>query len=71
MRRCGYYSSDLRGLRFAFQLFGLVVGDERVNDGLQAALHHEVELVQSEADAMVGDSILRKVVGADLFATIA
>jgi hypothetical protein len=38
----------LRGLAvIGLQLFGLVVGDQGVDDGLQAALHDQVELVQS------------------------
>ena len=63
--------SGLRGLRFAFQLLGLVVRDERVDDGLQAAFQNQVELVQRKADAVAGEAVLREVLGADLLAAVA
>jgi hypothetical protein len=54
------YKLRRRRLRLALQLLGLVVGDERIDDGLQAALHHQVELVQREADAVVGERFCGK-----------
>ena len=53
-----------------FQFFGLVVGDERLDDGLEVAVHHLSQVVESEADAMIGDAILGKIVGPDLFASV-
>ena len=53
------------------QLLGLIVGDEGIDNGLQTAFHDQVELVQSEADAVVGEAVLREVVGADLLAAVA
>ncbi len=47
------------------------MGDQRIDDGLQAAFHDQVELVQREADAVIGEAVLREVVGADLLAAIA
>ncbi len=47
------------------------MGDERVDDGLQAAFHDEVELVEGEADAVIGEAILREVLSANLLAAIA
>ena len=44
----------------------LLVGDERVDDLVELAGQHLVELVEREADAVVGDPVLLEVVGADL-----
>ena len=44
---------------------------QRVDDRVELAVHHEIELVQGEADAMIGDAVLREVVGADLLAAVA
>ena len=62
----------LRGLAgFAFELLVLEVGDECVNNGLQAAFHDEVELVEGKADAVVCEAVLGEVVGANLFGAVA
>src|SRR5579863_4526183 len=63
----------LNGLRLAllFEFFGLKVGGQRFNKGLEFALHHLVQLMHGEADAVIGDAILREVVSADLLAAIA
>jgi hypothetical protein len=42
------------------------VGDERVDDFVERAVHDEVELVDGEADAVVGDAVLLEVVGATI-----
>src|SRR6266481_4506231 len=57
--------------RFLLQLFRLEVTDQRVDNGLELAIHHIGELVNCEADAVVGDAVLREVVGADLLAAVA
>src|SRR5579864_3996159 len=62
-------SSYRRG--FALQLLGLVVRNQAVDDRLQLAVHDLGELMDGEADAVVGDTVLREVVGADFFAAIA
>src|SRR5881392_2229365 len=46
--------------------FVAIVLDEGVGDGLQVAANDLIELVDREADAVIGDAILRKVVGANL-----
>ena len=45
--------------------------DQRIDRGLQPALHDFRQLVIGESDAVIGEAILRKVVGADLFAPVA
>ena len=44
---------------------------QRVEDGVQPAFHHHVQLMQRQADAVIGDAVLREVVGADLLAAVA
>src|ERR1043166_6515605 len=61
----------LSGDRLGLQLLGLVVRDEGVDDLVERALHDEVELVDGEADAVVGDAVLFEVVGANLFVAAA
>src|SRR5208283_169625 len=58
-------------LGLLLQFFGLVIGGEGVEDGIHLTLHHEIQLMQREADAVIRDAVLREVVGADLFAAIA
>src|SRR5208282_451971 len=53
--------------RFLLQLFRLEVRDQSVNQRLELTVHHLLELVNGEADAVVGEPVLRKVVGANLF----
>src|ERR1035441_6108021 len=60
-----------RDLHLLLHLLGLEVGDQRVDHGLDAAVHKPLQLVRGEADAMVGNTVLGEVVGADLFAAIA
>ena len=54
-----------------FELFRLVVRDERVNNWLQLAVHDLAELMQRQSDAVISYAILREVVGADFLAAIA
>src|SRR5882762_1400311 len=65
---CG--ASRYRGC-LLFHFFGLVVCRQRFDNGLQLTVHHFGELVDREADAVVGDAVLREVVGADLFTAVA
>ena len=46
-------------------------GNQGVGDFFQIAVHHEIQLVQGEVDAVVGYAALRVVVGADAFAAVA
>ena len=48
--------------------FLLHIGSLKRADHLaQIAFHHPVEIVEGQADAVIGDPVLRKVVGADFF----
>ena len=47
------------------------MGNEGIDEGLEFAFHHLVKLVDGESDAMVADTVLREVVGADFLAAIA
>src|ERR1017187_1059776 len=57
--------------RLLLHLFALVVGDQRVEDGVHFALHHEIELMERQADAVIAHAILREVVGADFLTAVA
>jgi hypothetical protein len=48
-----------------------VVGGEGFDEGFEFALHDEGKIVGGEADAMVGETILGKIIGTDLFVTFA
>ena len=48
-----------------------MVGDQRVDDLVEIALHHPVELVERQVDAVVGHPPLRKIVGADALGAVA
>ena len=60
-----------RRVLLSLESFGLEVRGERVEDFAEIAVHDEVEPVQRQTDAVIGDAILGIVVGADLFAAIA
>src|SRR3990170_73925 len=49
----------------------LVIGDQRVDDLVEFAHHHPVELVERQIDAMVGDAALREVISADPLRAVA
>ena len=53
------------------QQLRLVVGDQRLDDLVELAHHHPVELVERQVDAVVGDPPLRKIVGADALRAVA
>src|SRR5699024_4051621 len=53
------------------ELFGLVFAGQGADDSVQVAGHDVVEFVQRQVDAVVGDSALREVVGANAFGAIA
>src|ERR1700677_2321723 len=72
---CGEWGRTLCGEWASFdllrQLFSLVLLIQRPDQFVEIAVHDIVEFVQREIDAMVGDSALREVIGADAFGTIA
>src|SRR5437773_6766819 len=43
-----------------------LLGGQRVGEGLEIAGQHGVQIVDGEADAVIGDAVLGVVVGADL-----
>ena len=53
------------------QLFSLLAGGKGVNDLVQIAVHDLFQIVDGQADAVVGAAVLRKVVGADLLTAVA
>jgi hypothetical protein len=57
--------------RLLLHLLRLIMGDQRVDDWLQLAIHYLLELVNGEADAMIGEPVLGKIVGANLFGAVA
>jgi hypothetical protein len=46
------------------------VRNQTVDQCWQLAFHHIAEVVQRQADAMIGDAILREVIGADFFGPV-
>src|ERR1051326_231877 len=56
---------------FALQPLCLIVGAQRVNDGLELAVHNFGELMNGQPNAVVGDAVLGEVVGANFFAAVA
>ena len=55
---------------FAFQSLGLKECDQSVDHIPDIAFHHAVELMNREANTVVGQTILREVIGANFFASI-
>ena len=61
----------LCGDDFSFQLFGLVVRDERVDEFVNVAFHEEVELMEGQTNAVIGDAVIFEVVSANFFGAVA
>jgi hypothetical protein len=65
--------STLAGSRYRlleasfFQALLHVTGLKRINHFVQLAFHEKVEVEQSHADSMIGNPILREIVGSDFF----
>src|SRR5579871_63272 len=69
---CGSFECLLgHDFRLLLELFRLIVSSQRIDDGLEFAIHHLDQLVERKANAVIGYAVLRKVVRADLFAAIA
>src|SRR5471030_1727302 len=64
-------SGDCLRALVSFKLFGLVERSQRIEDDIHLAFHHEIQLMQRQADAVIRDAVLREVVGADFFAAVA
>ena len=43
---------------------------KRVNRGLQLSFHHLGQLMDGQSDAMIGEAVLREIVGADFLAPV-
>ena len=57
----------LHSNRFFFQLFGLVVCRQRLDYRSEPTIHHDVELMECQPDAVIGDAVFFEVVGANFF----
>src|ERR1043165_23251 len=56
---------------FGFQLLSLIVRDQRIDERVEVALHHEIELVNGQTNAVITDAVLFEVVSANLLGAIA
>ena len=54
-----------------FKGFSLFEVDEALDNDIEVTFHDGVKLVESQADTVVGDPLLRKIVGPDLFTSVA
>src|SRR5579863_7495699 len=64
-------TSNLRGGAFFLELLGLIVRGQGLEDLVEFALHHKIQLVERESDAVIGQAVLAKVISADFFAAVA
>src|ERR1700685_866008 len=77
MSRCGVQARDWGGSRLlltttvALEQLGLEERPTRADHVLDVAVHHRREVVARQADAVVGQTVLREVVGADLLGALA
>src|SRR5579875_3868088 len=55
----------------ALQAIGLVGGDQVIDELVQLAVEHALQIIASQADAVVGHAILGEVIGTNLLAAIA
>ena len=56
---------------FIQQFFFIVIRQQGIDDIIELAFHDAVELIDAQTDPMVGYTVLRIVVGTDLFRTVA
>ena len=54
-----------------FQPLGYICSLERPDQFGEVPLHHAVQIIKRQADAMIGYAVLWKIVGANLFFTAA
>ena len=55
--------------RRVFQAFCDIGGLQRVDQFVEIAINHAIEVMKRQADAMVGHAVLREIIGADFFFT--
>src|ERR1700704_3073830 len=53
------------------ELFGLMLGEQRLCKLREVAVHDVVDLIEREPDAMIGHPPLREIVGADALGAVA
>jgi hypothetical protein len=52
---------------FLLHLLGLIVCGQRIDNRLQLAVHHLLKLMNGKSDTVIGQAVLREIVGANLF----
>src|ERR1700683_979800 len=57
--------------KLLLESLGFVVRYQAIDQRSELSFHHVGQLVKSKADAVIGDAILREIVGADFFGTVA
>src|SRR5579859_371584 len=66
-----WHSTLSHNFSLMFEFFRLVVSGQGIENGLEFAIHGFGKLVKGEADAVIGHTVLGKVIGTDFFAAIA
>src|SRR5215213_3745570 len=61
----------LRRHRLRFQLLSLVMRDESVDERIEIAFHHEVQLMDRQTNPMIADAVFLEVISTNLFRAIA
>src|SRR5690242_8798617 len=61
----------LSRLALLLQFFCLVIRCERIDQRIEPAFHHLIQLVHRETDPVIGNAILREIIGPDLLAAVA
>src|SRR5690606_2526871 len=59
-----------RAILQLFELRCLMPGSHRIDQLVEVTLNHPIELVQSQPNAVIGQAVLREVVGTDLLGAI-
>src|SRR5690348_18503231 len=57
--------------QFLLEALGFVVGNQAVDERTEFSVDDVGELVERQADAVIGHAILREVIGADFLGTVA
>src|SRR2546430_3195511 len=65
------YSRPLTSGKFLVEALGFVVRSQAIHHWGQLSFHHISQLMQRQADAVIGHTVLRKIIGTDFFATVA
>src|SRR5687767_405838 len=65
------FTACLRRNRFVLEFFSLIVCGECLDEFVDVAFHHQIQLMNGETDAVIGDAVFLEVVSANLFRAIA